>query len=166
MYRRETRAIQLPAMPPPLAHALASYASNNQLELAGARAWITRSESPIAEGFFGKLLGRRANPVDPNATVVVAVVLQRTHITVATSGDRSGISVLSCPLAQASVSRGSAIANRVNAPGLDDGISITGFPTSDPGTAGSCFVGLGPEPARVECARAVEAAIVAAKNPR
>jgi hypothetical protein len=48
---------------------------------------------------------------------------------------------------------------------LDEpGLTLSGFP-GEQGSLGSYFFGLGPEPAATECARAVESAIIAAKNP-
>ena len=127
--------------------------------------WLTRSENPPAEGFFGKLLGRRANPVDPDEVHETVLVLHRSHVLVATSGEKRGTSVLSVALTQASVSRGAALAAFANVPGASDGLSISGFP-GDHGRPGSYFFGLGSEPDAAECERVLTAAITAAKNPR
>lgn len=71
--------------------------------------------------------------------------------------------VLSVPLAQASMTRGNSLAERLGqAP--DSGITILGFP-GEHGRPGSYFFGLGSEPAATACVQAVEAAIVDAKNP-
>ena len=165
MYRRATRELPFSALPATIADALVKHAASNQIELANVRVWITHSENLPAEGFFGKMLGRRANSADPDLAHDTVIVLHSTHALVATSGEKRGTSVLSVPLAHASVTAGSAIAARLNVPGVSDGISLSGFP-GDVGRPGTFFVGLGPERAGVECARAVEAAIVAAKNPR
>lgn len=164
MYRRSTRETSLASLPPALADALARHAAAHQLALDGARLWLTHSENPPAEGFLGKLLGRRANPVDPDVAHDTVLVLHRTQLLVATSGEKRGTAVLSVPLLQASVSRGSPLpAGFASVPGANDGLSVSGFP-GEHGRPGSYFVGLGPEPDAAECERAVTAAIAAAKN--
>ncbi len=165
MYRRTTRETTLASLPRPIAEALSTHASSHQIELGGVRCWVTHSENPPADGFFGKLLGRRANPVDPDAEHDTVLVLHPTHVLVATSGARRGTSVLSLPLAQASLTRGSAIAARMGVAGPNDGFTLSGFP-GDEGRPGTYFVGLGSGPSGEECARAVEDAIRVRKNPR
>ncbi len=165
MYRRSTRAMDLASLPRPLAEQLAGHAAQHQIELRDTRVWLTHSENPPAEGFVGRLLGRRANPVDPNTQSDTALVLHPTHVLVAMNGDKAGAFALSLPLVQASMTRGSALAARFGAAGGEDGITLSGFP-GETGRPGTYFVGLGPEPAGAACVQAVEAAILAAKNPR
>ncbi len=169
MYRRSTREVSLDAVPPAISAALAKHADDHQLALEASRcrAWHTHSENPEAEGFFGKLLGRRANPVDPDAEHDSVLVLQATHLVVATSGEKRGSAVMSLPLLQASVVRGSGLSALLTdrVPGASDGITISGFP-GHVGRPGTYFFGLGKEPAASECAAAVEAAVLAAKAPR
>lgn len=165
MYRRTTRELALSALPPALAAAIEAHASRSQLRLERTRCWLTHSENPPAEGFFGKLLGRRANDVDPDVAHDSALVLHPTHVLVATSGERRGTTVLSLPLVQATMTRGSAIAARVGMAAAADGVTLAGFP-GEVGRPGTYFFGLGPEPAAEECVRALESAILAAKNPR
>ncbi|MEZ4374323.1 MAG: hypothetical protein R3B07_26115 [Polyangiaceae bacterium] len=167
MYRRSTAQVTFSALPPGIREVLERHAAERQLVLRGDEpCWLTHSENPPAEGFFGKLLSRRANHLDPDVEHDSALVLHPTYLLVATSGAQRGASALSVPLLQASVARGSAIAARLAAsvPGLDDGMSITGFP-GDEGRPGSYFFGLGKEPAAGDCLRRVESAIMAAKNP-
>jgi hypothetical protein len=90
-------------------------------------------------------------------------VLHPTHLIVGTHGPKRGTSILSLPLLQASVQRGSAMAARLGMTS-EDGITIDGFPGEE-GRPGSYFVGLGPEPAAGDCFAAVEAAVRAAKHP-
>ena len=165
MYRRTTREMALATLPQAFASALAEHAAARQILLDGVRVWLTHSENPPAEGFFGRLLGSRANSADPDAAHHSVLVLHRSHLLVGTSAEKRGTSVLSVPLAVASVTRGSAIGARFDVPGVSDGISISGFP-GEIGRPGTYFFGLGPEPAAAECVRAVEATLVAVKNPR
>lgn len=165
MYRRSTRAVALADLPASMSDHLARHAAERQLELRGARAWITHSENPPGTGLLAKALGRRANPVDPDAEHHTAVLLHSTHLVVATLGEKRGVSAVSLPLAQASVTRGSGIAARFGVASEDSGITVSGFP-GEAGRPGTYFVGLGADAAGAECAAAVEAAIVAAKNPR
>ena len=167
MYRRTTREVPLGAVPPSIAAALAKHAGDHQLTLDAARArvWHTHSENPPADGFWGKLFGTRANSVDPDAQHDSVLVLHPTHLLVATSGEKR-TSVLSLALLSASITRGSVVAAKfgVEVPGANDGITITGFP-GEIGRPGSYFFGLGGDAAGAECARAVETAVTAAKNP-
>ncbi len=163
MYRRTTREIALATLPRPLADAMSTLAASSQLELAKVRCWLTHSENPPAGGFLGKVFGRRANPVDPDAEHDTAVVLSPTHVLVATSGAARGTSAMSLALAQASLARGSAVAAAAGVAGPEDGVTLSGFPGTE-GRPGTYFVGLGPEPAGAECARALEEAIRARKN--
>lgn len=169
MYRRRTRELPLSTLPPAIAAALAKHAADHQLTLdpAQARVWLTHSENPEAPGFFGKVLGRRANPVDPDAAHDSALVLLPTHLVLATSGERRGTTALSLALLAASVVRGSGVAAHVAAavPGADDGMTISGFPGRE-GRPGTHFFGLGGDAAGADCLAAVESAIRAAKRGR
>lgn len=164
-YRRSTRAVTLAELAPPLREALADHAAKHQLGLDGVRAWLTHSENPVAAGLLGRLFGRRANSVDPDAEHDAVLVLHRTHLAIATTGARRGTAALSLPLLQASVVRGSGVAARLAAqvPGADDGMTISGFPGHH-GHTGTMFFGLGEEAAAAECFGAVERAIFEAKR--
>ncbi|MCC6216703.1 MAG: hypothetical protein IT376_17720 [Polyangiaceae bacterium] len=166
MYRRTTREIPLASAPPAVAEALARHCADHQLTLdpARCRAWHTHSENPEAAGFFGKLLGRRANPADPDAEHDSVLVLHPTHVVLATTGKARGSVAMSLPLLQASVRRGSALPAHLAArvPGASEGITLSGFP-GHVGRPGEYFFGLGEGPAAQRCATAVEAAVAAAK---
>jgi hypothetical protein len=169
-YVRSTRAVPLTAFPPPLLAAVQGYAHNHQLLLDRIRCWLTTSQNPPAEGFFGKMLGRRANPVDPDPWHQTAIVLHPTHVLVGTYGERRGVAVLGAALDRMSLTRGSAMAARLAgrlgaaAQAAADGVSLDGFP-GDQGQVGSLFVGIGPEPDGQACIEAIEQAIVHRKNP-
>jgi hypothetical protein len=162
LYHRSTRALEPGVLPEPFRASLAEHASQRQLDLSSLRVWVTHSENPAATGFFGKLLGRRANSVDPDPWHDTLIALHPTHLIVGTHGPKRGTVVMSLSLGQASVQRGSAIATRLGM-ASEDGISIEGFPGQE-GRPGSYFVGLGKEPAADDCFASVEAAIRAAKN--
>lgn len=164
-YLRTTRAVTVAELSAPLRDALADHATKNQLSLDGARAWLTHSDNPPASGLFGKLLGRRANPVDPDASHHSVLVLISRHAIIATTGERRGTSVLSVPLLQAAVVRGSGVAARLamNVPGAEDGMTLSGFPGEE-GRPGTLYFGLGNEPAAAECFTALEQAIANAKR--
>lgn len=163
LYVSSTREASLATLPEPLASALRDHAARNQLRLDGARCWITHRVNPPAAGFVGKLLGRRANPVDPDAEHDALLVLHPTHLVVGAAGAKRGCALLDVPLERASVSRGSALAARIGAASTDDGLTIAGFAGHE-GQPGTWFFALGAEPAAEDCARAVEGAIVARKN--
>ena len=164
-YRRSTRAVTLGEVPPVLRDAIADHATKHQLSLDSVRAWLTHSENPPATGLFGKLFGKRANSVDPDAEHDSLLVLHRTHVVIATTGAKRGTAVLSLPLLQASVVRGSGVAARLamKVPGADDGMTISGFP-GDEGRPGTYFFGLGTEPAAADCFVALETAIMGVKR--
>ena len=164
MYRSHTRELSLADLPPALREVLRTHAEARQLSLVGARCWLTHRENPVVAGLLGSLFGRRSNPADPDAAHEIALVLSATHLLVATAGEKRGASALSLPLMQASMERGSPSAARLGGEGAQDGLTLHGFP-GDQGSVGSYFVGLGPEDAGKECARAVEEAIRAQKNP-
>lgn len=164
MYRRSTRESTLDELAPPVRAALTKHAEANQLVLgAGTRVWVTHSENPPAEGFFGKLFSSRANSADPDVAHDTIIVLHTSHLVFVTSGEKRGTSALSIPIAQASLARGNAVAAKLGVTGTDDGVTITGFPGQH-GQHGSYFVGLGTDAAGAACAEALEGAIVASKN--
>ena len=164
MYRRSTRETRLEELAAPVREALTKHAAQHQLTIGSdVRVWITHSENPPADGFFGKLFSQRANSADPDAEHDSIIVLHSSHLVFVTTGDKRGTTALSVPLAVASMQRGSAIAAKLGVTGPNDGVTVTGFP-GDHGNAGSYFVGLGPDAAGAACASAIEAAIVLAKN--
>jgi hypothetical protein len=162
LYVRSTRAVAFAELEQIFGSALKEHAAKHQLELGSLRAWLTHSENPPATGFFGKLLGKRSNSVDPDPWHDTFIALHPTHVVVGTHGPKRGTTVLSLPLMQASVQRGNVGMGLPGAPS-DDGIRVEGFP-GQVGRPGSYFVGLGPEPAANECFDAVESAVRAAKN--
>ncbi|QMU20609.1 hypothetical protein FOV72_10100 [Gordonia rubripertincta] len=153
-YQRTTVRADLSALPADVAAALRDHAASRQLTITDdLPAWSTRSINPPASSAIGRLLGRRANPADPDSENQTLVVLHPTHLLVVNSGAERGISALSVPLAIASI----------EAPESPDGFGVTGF-AGDGGRPGSYYLGVG-EPQGAECREAVRAAIVAAKNP-
>jgi hypothetical protein len=167
MYLRHTQAVRLAELPDHIRNKLAEHTASRQIELSNPRVWVTRSENPPASSAFGKLLRRRANPVDPDEEHYTVVVLHPTQILIVTDGVKRGTAVLSLPLAQASVATGTGLSATLNSAttglGADPGgFTVTGFPGEQ---VGSFYVGLGPEVDAVECFSAVESAIAAAKNP-
>ncbi len=163
LYRSSTRELPLAELPPKLAAAVAEHAARHQLALDAARAWLTRSVNPVAEGMMGRLFGKRANPADPDAEHVTLVVLHSTHLVLGTEGKARGVAVLSVPLAQASVRRGSGLAEAAGV-AAEPGMQVDGLP-GEHGRPGSYFVKLGEDPAGEACIEAVRAAVLAAKNP-
>lgn len=160
MYVRSTQEIALETAPAALLGAIREHAARHQLTLdARARAWLTRSENPIQAGMLGKLFGRRANPVDPDPSHDTVLLLLPTHVLVARSGERSGTSVVSVALVIASLAPPPSVPLGA---GAADGVWIDGFPGT-PGRPGTLFVGLG-APAGVDCTRALEDAMRAAKQ--
>src|SRR5688500_6298739 len=95
LYRSSTRELPASSIPEPLATRVRAYAEQNQIILddTRVRVWITRSENLPAEGFFGKLLGRRANPVDPDAEHDTLLLLHSTHLLLGTAGAKRGVTV-------------------------------------------------------------------------
>lgn len=164
LYRSKTTATTLDAAPAALRGAAIAHAAARQFDLTGARCWLTRSENPPAEGFFASLLKRRANPLDPDDAHWTLVALHPTQLVIATHGERRGSAVVSLPLAQASLSRHSALVQALSpdAP-TEPGMVVTGLP-GDAGRPGSILAKLGDDPEGAACYAAVEAAITAAKR--
>ena len=154
LYVRHTRSARIVELPRPICGKLAEHAASHQIDLNDVQVWLTHSENPPASSAFGKLLRRRANPVDPDEEHWTAVVLHPTHLLVATEGAKRGTAVLSLPLAQASMSADASS-------GDPAGFTITGFGGEQPG---SYYVGLGPEPDAAGCISAVHGAISVAKR--
>ncbi len=167
LYRSQTRLCALANLPTTLRNALIAHADAKHLSLVSTQAWITHRENPVADGLLGKMFKRRSNPTDPDAEHDMLLVLHGTHLIVGTAGAVRGASIMSLPLLQASVVRGSALAaqlgGRVDAP-EDDGLTISGFPGHE-GRPGSYFFGLGKEEDARTCVNAVLAAVAGAKNP-
>jgi hypothetical protein len=154
LYVRHTRSSRIVELPRRICGKLAEHASSHQIDLNDVQVWLTHSENPPASSVFGKLLGRRANPADPDDEHWTALVLHPTHLLVATDGAKRGTAVISVPLAQASVTADTG-------DGDPAGFTITGFPGEQ---TGSYYVGLGPEPDAAGCVSAVHEAISAAKR--
>jgi len=163
MYVRHTRAVQLDELSGPIRDKLAEHAESREIDLRSVRAWLTHSENPPASSGFGKLLKRRANPSDPDDEHCTVVVLHPTQVLVAIDGAKRGTSVLSLPLAQASLATGLGLTGALTSAAIDGtGFTLTGFPGEQ---TGSFYIGLGPEADAAECISAVRSAITAAKNP-
>jgi hypothetical protein len=154
LYIRHTRSVRIVELPRRICGKLAEYAASHQIDLDDVQVWLTHSENPPASSAFGKLLRRRANPADPDAEHWTAVVLHPTQLLVATDGAKRGTTVLSLPVAHASLTAQPG-------PGDPAGFTITGFPGEQ---ASSYYVGLGPEPDAAGCISAVHGAISAAKR--
>ncbi|MHC3002637.1 hypothetical protein [Gordonia metallireducens] len=153
-YQRTTVRADLSALPADVAAALRDHADSRQLTVTDdLPAWSTRSINPPATSAIGRVLGRRANPVDPDSENQTLVVLHPTHLVIVNSGAKRGISALSVPLGIASI----------ETPESPDGFAVVGF-AGESGRPGSYYLGVG-EPHGEECREAVRAAIVAAKNP-
>lgn len=164
LYLRETRPIELSAVPPALREAIVAWGARHQVALDSVTAWHTHSVNPPGEGLLARLLGRRANPVDPDTEHDAVLVLHPTHLIVGTLGARRGVSVLGAPIMQCSVTRGSLLAARLGgAAPTDDGITLSGFPGAE-GRPGTYFFGLGGAGSD-SCFAAVESAVRARKNP-
>lgn len=160
-YQRTTRELSLASLSEPLASALHAHAAQHQLDLGTPRAFLTHSENPPAGGLLGRLLGRRDNPVDPDAAHDSVLVLHATHLLVGSAGEKRGVSVLSLPLALASVTRGFPGAAAL-AGIRDEGVTISGFPGRH-GQPGTYFFGLG-QPDGEACFAAVEGALRATRR--
>lgn len=164
LYRSLTAATSLDALPPTLRDAVRAHAAARQFDLAGARCWLTHSTNPPGTGVIASLFGRRANPADPDLEHWTLVALHPTQLVMATLGEKRGCSVLSLPLASASVSRHSALLQALggDAPS-DSGMYVSGLP-GDAGRPGTFMVKLGDDPDGTACYAAVEAAIATAKR--
>lgn len=158
-YSRQTTEVSMQEVPRPLIATLEAHAEKRQLKLEDVRCWLTRSDNPPAMGFFGRLFGRRANPVDPNAWSMTLVALHPTHILVSFHDESGTSATLSAPQTQLWLHEGAG-------GGVTRGVTLTGFPSAFAGgEPSSYYVGLDTGPAGEECAAALEAALVAAKNP-
>ena len=168
LYRSQTRSSSIAELPTDLRNALTTHADTKKLQLVNARAWVTHRENPASESMFGKLFGRRANSVDPDAAHDMVLVLHATHLLVGSSGAVRGTKVMSLPLLVSTVTRGSLVASRLQRPASDtpsdDGLTISGFP-GEHGQPGTYFMGLGAGAEAEACVQAVMAALEAAKNP-
>lgn len=153
-YERTTTRADLSDLTATIAAALREHAESRRLTLTDdLPAWSTRSINPPAASWLGKLLGRRANPVDPDSEHQTLVVLHPTHLIVVISGAERGVAAMSAPLSLASIEQ----------PESADGFAVSGF-AGDAGRPGTFYLGVG-EPDGDECREAVRAAITAARNP-
>ena len=164
LYRSTTTATRFDALPAPLREAVSAHAAERQFDPAGARCWLTRSENPPGVGLLASLFGRRSNPADPDVEHWTLVALHPTQLILATLGEKRGCSVLSLPLAAASVSRQSTLARAMggDAPG-DAGLYVSGLPGTE-GRPGTWLAKLGDDPEGAACYAAVEGAIAAVKR--
>ncbi len=167
LYVSSTRRLTFDEVPEPLRAEIVAHAARASLLLREVGGWLTHRENPPSKSLFGRLFGSRSNSADPDPHHDVVLLLHPTHVVVGTHGPVRGSSVLSLPLAQATVARGGLLA-RALGPGADapsdDGLTISGFPGTD-GRPGTFFVGLGAGPDAEACFAAVSEAIVRIKNP-
>ena len=78
-YQRTTVRADLSDLPADVAATLRDHAESTQLTVTDdLPAWITRSINPPSTTFFGKLFGRRSNPVDPDSEHQTLIVRGRT----------------------------------------------------------------------------------------
>jgi hypothetical protein len=160
-YARSTTAATLERLPAPLRDAIAERAAGAGLDLPGdAPAWLTHSVRLRRPG----LLGRMTGTADRDPEHETALVVGPRDVVVATHGPVRGTAVLHARLEDVeAASLGGAFGALATAVD-DDGMTITGFPTTVDGSAarGSFFVGLG-APDGDAARTALEAAVRAAK---
>lgn len=159
-YDRSTIATTLAALPDPLSTALTTHLEARALSVdRDATTFLTTSRRLKRAG----LLARLTRTGDPDDEHLTAVVIGARDLLVATHGEKRGTAVLSARLEDIDVG---SLADRLHATGIevaDEGVTLTGFPSSVDGhaTRGSFFAGLGPpdgEQARAALAEAVRAA--------
>jgi hypothetical protein len=139
-YERSTTSTSLDGLPESIRAAVLARAEASQMTLAeDAQAFLTHSRRLRKPGLFARLTGT----ADRDTEHLTALVLGAKDVLVATHGERRGTVVLATRLEDVDV--GSTV-DRLAAEMGDDGVSVTGFPTSVGGTTGraSFFVGLGP----------------------
>ena len=157
-YERSTTSTSLDALPEPIRSEVRARAQASQITLAeDAPAFLTHSRRLRKPGLFARLTGT----ADRDTEHLTALVLGAKDVLVGTHGERRGTAVLAARLEDVDV--GSALDHRAAEMG-DDGVTVTGFPTSVGGTTGrgSFFVGLGPPDGR-EARAALEDAVRSAK---
>ena len=157
-YERSTTSTTLDGLPEPIRAAVLARADASQLTLAeDAQAFLTHSRRLRKPGLFARLTGT----ADKDTEHLTALVLGAKDVLIATHGERRGTAVLATRLEDVDV--GSSV-DRLAADMGDEGVTVTGFPTSVEGTTarGSFFVGLGP-PDGGEARAALEDAVRRAK---
>ena len=157
-YERSTTSTSLDGLPEPIRAAVLAQAEATQLTLAeDAQAFLTRSRRLRKPGLFARLTGT----ADTDTEHLTALVLGAKDVLVATHGERRGTAVLAARLEDVEVG---STADRLAAEMGEEGVTVTGFPTSVEGTTGrgSFFVGLGP-PDGPEARAALEDAVRRAK---
>jgi len=157
-YERSTTSTSLDGLPEPIRAAVLAQAEVTQLTLAeDAQAFLTRSRRLRKPGLFARLTGT----ADTDTEHLTALVLGAKDVLVATHGERRGTAVLAARLEDVEVG---STADRLAAEMGEEGVTVTGFPTSVEGTTGrgSFFVGLGP-PDGPEARVALEDAVRRAK---
>jgi hypothetical protein len=157
-YERSTTRTSIDALPEPIRGAVLARTEAAQITLADdAQVFLTHSRRLRKPGLFARLTGT----ADKDTEHWTALVLGAKDVLVATYGERRGTAVLATRLEDVEV--GSS-ADRFAAEMGDDGVTVTGFPTSVGGTTGrgSFFVGLGP-PDGQEARTALQDAVRRAK---
>jgi hypothetical protein len=139
-YERSTTSTTLAGLPEPIRGAVLAQAEATQLTLAeNTQAFLTHSRRLRKPGLFARLTGA----ADTDTEHLTALVLGAKDVLVATHGERRGTAVLAARLEDVEVG---STADRLAAQMGEEGVTVTGFPTSVEGTTGrgSFFVGLGP----------------------
>jgi hypothetical protein len=156
-YERSTRSTTLDGLPEPIHAAVRVRAEASQITLAtDAPAFLTRSRRLRKPGLFERLTGTGKDTEN-----LTALVLGARDVLVATFGERAGTVVLAARLEDVEV--GSS-ADRLAAEIGEEGVTVTGFPTTVEGTSGrgSFLFGLGLPDGR-EARAALEDAVRRAK---
>jgi hypothetical protein len=156
-YERSTTSTTLDGLPDPIRAAVRARAEASQMTVAtDAPAFLTRSRRLRKPSLFERLTGS-----GKDTEHLTAMVLGAKDVLVATYGERSGTVVLTARLEDVEVG---STADRLAAEIGEDGVTVTGFPTTVEGTTGpgSFFVGLG-APDGPEARAALEGAVRRAK---
>jgi hypothetical protein len=139
-YERSTTSTSLDGLPEQIRAAVLAQAEATQLTLAeDALAFLTHSRRLRKPGLFARLTGT----ADTDTEHLTALVLGAKDVLVATHGERRRTAVLAARLEDVEVG---STADRLAAEMGEEGVTVSGFPTSVEGTTGrgSFFVGLGP----------------------
>jgi hypothetical protein len=138
-YERSTRSTTLDGLPDPIRASMRAQAEASQITVAiDAPAFLTRSRRLRKPSLFERLMGIAGKDKEH----LTALVLGAKDVLVATYAERGGTIVLAARLEDVEVG---STADRLAAEIGEDGVTVTGFPTSVSGTTGpgSYFVGLG-----------------------
>jgi hypothetical protein len=138
-YERSTTSTALDGLPDSIRGAVRAQAEASQITVAtDAPAFLTRSRQLRKPSLFARLTGI----ADKDMEHLTAIVLGAKDVLVGTYGQRRGTVVLTARLDEVEVG---STADRLAAEIGEDGVTVTGFPTTVEGTTGrgSFFFGLG-----------------------